>query len=365
MQEELDILGFDPSQLSVFSTNNENASNVNKNLYITRPAESKDKDGVYRSKIKIIYSPQNVKQSIVEVQSYAMQDENGFFSADTSLMIGDKSCPIFTAWKKCHFAEEGSILWKQAAKKEDGGKQLFDKRFARYVTIQVLEDKNHPEYVGRYMFFKLPKSIWEMLEKKQHPSSESGKCPIPVMDFLFGYPIELEVKPGPDDPSNPKRKTREVTYSAEFTEDPEPCKNPDGSSLLDFDEEEVLEKYVKSMKEIWKEKDVEKRKGMIAEVNADPNTAELRKIYKKVIEKLKTFCPDVNEEFKFKPWDDALTKRVQAWIDVVLSGNEPKVSTAAPATVTNGDGSAVTVETSSETAADPFTPNDSDDDLPF
>jgi len=362
MQEELDILGFDPSQLSVFSTNNENTTTVNKNLYVTRPADSKSEDGVYRSKIKIIYSPQNVKQSVVEVQTYTMQDEKGYFTVPTSLMIGDKSCPIFTAWKKCHFADEGSTLWKQAAKKEDGGKQLFDKRFARYVTIQVLEDINQPDLVGRYMFFKVPKSIWDMIEKKTHPSPESKKCPVPVMDFLFGYPIELEVEPGPDDPNNPKRKTREVTYSGEFTEDPEPCTAPDGSSLLDFEEEEVLEKYVKAMKPIWKEKDPEKRKTMIAEVNADPNTAELRKIYKKVIEQIKTFCPDVNEEFKFKPWDDATAKRVQAWIDVVLSGNEPK--TTAPSAVTGSDASAVTVETTTE-PVDPFTPTGGDDDLPF
>ena len=73
-----------------------------------------------------------------------MQDENGYFSADSSLSVNDKTCPIFTAWKKCRYSEEGSVLWKQQAKKDVGGKQLFDKRFARYVTIQVLEDKNHP-----------------------------------------------------------------------------------------------------------------------------------------------------------------------------------------------------------------------------
>jgi len=364
MNEELDILGFDPSQLSVFATNDENTqNNVNKNLYVTRPADSKSEDGVYRSKIKVIYSPQNVKQSIVEVQSYAMQDENGYFIADSSLMIGDKSCPIFTAWKKCHYAEPGSVLWKQAAKKDDGGKALFDKRFSRYVTIQVLEDKNRPELNGRYMIFKLPKSIWEMIEKKTHPAPESGKCPIPVMDFLFGYAIELEVTPGPDDPKNPQRKTREITYSGEFTDDPEPCTNPDGSSLLDFEEEEVLEKYLKAMKPIWKEKDVEKRKQMINAVNADPNTAELRKIYKKVIEQIKTFCPDVNEEYGFKPWSDNLAKRVQKWIDVVLSGNEPKVSTSPAATLNEND-SSVTVETATD-APDPFAPKNDDDDLPF
>lgn len=363
MSEELDILGFDPSQLSVFSTNNNN-SNQNKYLYTTRTDDSKSDDHVYRAKIKVIYSPQNIKNSILEIQSYAMQDENGYFSAVSSLSVGDKSCPIFTAWKKCRYADEGSVLWKQQAKKEDGGKELFNKRFARYVTIQVIEDKNKPELEGQYLIWKLPSSIYDMIEKKQHPAPESGKCPVPVMDFLFGYPIEIEVTPGPNDPQHPERKARETKYTGEFCSDPEPCTNPDKSSLLDFDEEEVLEKYVKAMKNVWKEKNVEEREKLLAAVNADPNTAELRKIYKKVLEQLKEFCPDVNEEFGFKPWDDATAKRVQKWIDVVLSGNEPKVSTAAPAAAeTAGTTSTATVEEVDNDA--PVPGKDDDEDLPF
>lgn len=362
MNDELDILGFDPSQLSVFSTNDQNQSSGNHNLYVARPSESKSEDGVYRATIKIIYCPQNFKSSIVEVQSYAMQDENGYFSAPSSLMIGDKSCPIFTAWKKCRYADEGSVLWKQAAKKDVGGKQLFDKRFARYVTIQVMEDKNHPELEGKYMFWKLPLSIYDMITKKQNPAPESGKSPIPVMDFLFGYAVELEVTPGPDDPHNPQRKTREISYSGEFTEDPVSCTNPDKSPLLNDDEQEVLDDYISAMKRVWKEKNPEERAKKLAAVNDDPNTKELRKIYARVLENIKSFCPDVNEEFGFKPWDDNLRKRVQNWIDIVLSGNEPK--TAAPDVVVNTDApaSTATVEEADDT---PVGHDEDDSDLPF
>ena len=360
MAEDLDILGFDPSQLTVFATN-ENQGSTNHNLYVARPSESKSEDGVYRARIKVIYSPQNLKNSIIEEQSYAMQDENGFFSAQTSLMVNDKTCPIFTAWKKCRYADPGTVLWKQQAKKEEGGKQLFDKRFARYVTIQVLEDKNHPELEGRYMFWKLPKSIWEMIEKKQHPAKESGNIPIPVMDFLFGYAIKLEVHPGPDDKNNPQRKTREISYSGEFTKHPVSCVNPDKSPLLDASEQRVLDKYIDAIEEVWDEEDPEKRNKMLADVNADPNTAELRKIYKSVLEQLKEICPDVNEEFGFKPWDEALTKRVNAWLDIVLSGNEPK--TAAPAAATEeGTTSTATVEEAEDA---PASGGSDDEDLPF
>ena len=360
--EDLDILGFDPSQLSVFAKDDSNHSTVNHNLYVARPSESKSEDGVYRSKIKVIYSPQNFKNSVVEVQSYAMEDENGFFSAPSSLMVGDKSCPIFTAWKKCRYAEQGSMLWKQQAKKEDGGRQLFDKRYARYVTIQVLEDKNHPELEGKYMFWKLPQSIWTMIEKRQNPAAESGNCPVPVMDFLFGYAIKLEVHPGPDDKNNPLRKTREITYSGEFTKHPVSCLNPDKTSLLSSAEQKVLDVYVDAMEDVWDEEDADRRKKMLDNVNADPNTVELRSIYKNVLTKIKEFCPDVNEEFGFKPWDDALTKRVTNWIDVVLSGNVPK--TTAPDSVKN-ENSTVDVEEDNSNEEVVISNKDDDDDLPF
>jgi len=364
MSEDLDILGFDPSQLSVFAQNEENQVQVNKNLYTAKPAESKSEDGVYRSIIKVIYNPHNLKQSIIEQQTYTMQDDKGYFSAPTSLMIGDKNCPIFIAWKKCRYAEEGSLLWKQQAKKEEGGKQLFDKRFARYALIQVIEDKNKPELEGKYMFWKLPKSIWDMIEKKQNPAPESGKCPIPVMDFLFGYAIELEVTPGPDDPTNPSRKTRETSYSGEFTEDPVSCTNPDKSPLLDDDEQEVLEAYIKSMKKVWKEKDAEERANKLAAVNADPNTKALRKIYARVLSELKEFCPNLEEEYAFKPWDENLTKRVQAWIDIVLAGGSP-ASTVAPSEASTTTETPSTPEAKIAAAEEPEESNETEDDLPF
>lgn len=362
--EELDILGFDPSQLSVFSQNDESSSSVNKNLYTARPADSKSEDGIYRSTIKVIYNPHNLKQSVIEQQSYTMQDENGYFSALSSLMIDDKSCPIFTAWKKCRYADEGSVLWKQQAKVDEGGKHLFDKRFARYCLIQVIEDKNKPELEGKYMFWKLPKSIWDMIEKKQNPSSESGKCPIPVMDFLFGYAIELEVTPGPDDPKNPQRKTREISYSGEFSEDPVSCTNPDKSPLLDDDEQDVLDTYIKSMKKVWKEKDSTKRAELLAEVNANPNTKSLRKIYSRVLAEIKEFCPDIESEYAFKPWDDALTKRVQKWIDIVLSGGNPASSLTPPSTSSETEEAPTTAEAKISAAEEPSA-EAGDDDLPF
>ena len=158
--------------------------------------------------------------------------------AVSSLTINDTSCPIFTAWKKCRYAEEGSALWKQQASKEQGGNQIFDKRFTRYVTIQVLEDENKPENVGKYLFWKLPKSIWDIINAKMNPS-DAKKASVPVMDFLFGRAIELEVIPGPGKPGD-ERYTRETKYAGEFSDEVVSCINPDSSPMLNDDEQEIL-----------------------------------------------------------------------------------------------------------------------------
>ena len=145
-------------------------------------------------------------------------------------------------------------MYLQAETKTNGGKGLFDKRFARYVTIQVLEDKNQPELVGKYMFWKVPKSVWEIIDAKMNPAKESGKAPIPVMDFLFGRAIELTVKPGPGAKTDTSY-TRETSYIAELSEDVVSCVNPDGSSLLSYDQQRVLDAYVSEIKGVWRERD--------------------------------------------------------------------------------------------------------------
>lgn len=366
---ENEILGFDPTQLEVFNQEETPKQNFNSNIYKPKPSETKSEDGHYYATIKVIYNPFDLKRSILEQQSYGLQDSEGWFTVVSSLTVNDTSCPIFKAWKKCHFAEAGSDLWKQAASKDDGGNQLFDKRFARYVTIQVISDKNKPELEGKYMFWKMPKSIWDIINSKMNPSKESGKVAIPVMDFLFGRSIDIEVVPGPKDPAHPEREARETKYLGELSEDVVECTNPDGSPLLNDSEQEVLDNYVASMKVVWKTKDPEERAQKLAEVNADPNTKELRQIYSKVLENIKKFCPDLISELSYKEWSPEIKERVQKWIDIVLAGNDPK---------TNTDNNQVlnTVGTSEESTAakqpqsDPFGETstmtaDEGEDLPF
>lgn len=371
MTTENDILGFDPQSLSVFNQDETQKPQGNSLIYKTRPADAKSEDKVYRATIKVVYNPFDPKHSILDQQSYALQDDQGWFTVVSSLTDGDTSCPIFKAWKKCHFADNGSVLWKQAAKEEEGGKQLFDKRFARYCVVQILEDNNQPDLVGSFKLWKLPKSVMDIIMAKMNPSPESKKPAIPVMDFLFGRSIDIEVTPGPGNPGD-ERYARETKYMAELSEDVVSCVNPDGSPLLNDNEQTILNKYVEAMKEVWKEKDPEVRASKKAAVDQDPNTAALGKIYNsKVIPTIKSVCPNLIEELGYKPWSDSIKERVQKWIDIVLAGNDPKSVANAPAaaatvgtenTPTTTSTATVTTaptQTTSEPADDPTS------DLPF
>lgn len=357
---ENDVLGFNPQDLDVFKEKPKASGNPL--VYHTRPAETVSKDGVYRSTIRIVYNPFDLRTSVLEQQSYAMQDAEGFFTAVSKLTNDDRDCPIFKAWKKCHFAQPGTPLYLQAESKDKGGKSLFDKRFARYVLIQVMEDANQPDLVGKMMFFKVPKSIWDVVNRQMNPSSEDKKrTPIPVMDFLFGRAIDIEVNPGPDDPQHPERKTREITYSCEIG-DIMSITNPDGSPILNDEESIVAKKYIDAMDSgVWREKDPEKRAAATATINADPNTGEFRKVYASVLNKIKQFAPNLVKELGYNEWSPELSARVEKWINLVLACQDPAAASAAPAV-------AATVGTSVETpvVSEPSTAGSTDtDDLPF
>ena len=292
---ENDILGFDPQSLSVFNQDETPKTQSNPLVYRTRPSESKSEDGIYRATIKIVYNPFDPKCSILDQQSYALEDENGWFQVVSSLTNNDTSCPIFKAWKQCHYADVNSPLYKMALGKDQGGYAVFDKRFARYVIVQIMEDKNNPELQGKFMIWKLPKSIYDVINSKMNPNKESGKAAIPVMDFLFGRSIDLEVTPGPGKPGD-DRYARETKYMGELSEDYVSCTCPDGSPILNDEQQAILDKYVYAMSKVWKCKDPEERAELLDKVKKDANTIELSKIYNEtVLPQIKQWAPNLVE----------------------------------------------------------------------
>ena len=246
---------------------------------------------------------------------------------------------------------------------------MFQRRQGRYVIIQILEDKNQPELEGSFKIWKLPSSIYDLIKQKQDPTDKK-KYPIPVMDFLFGRAIDIEVHPGPGKPGDVSY-TRQVTYSGELSEDTACCVNPDGSPLLTSDEQEVLDNYVEAISKVWKMKatsdeEVETRKALKAKVDADANTVELRKIYGRVLEQIKEWAPKL-DLVSYHEWTDDVKVRVNKWIDAVLACKNPAEEIITESALAAPEAPAANPEPAS--AADVFaqpagTPSD-DSDLPF
>ena len=165
--------------------------------------------------------------------------------------------------------------------------------------------------------------------------------------------------------------TRQVDYSGELSEDIVSCINPDGSPLLTSDENDVLEAYVESMKKVWKSKDPEERKELLAEVLAEENTAAFRPIYARVLEQIKSWAPTF-DSVNYKAWSADVNARVENWINIVLDGKDPKTTVATntekPAetsTETSANTAETTANATATTATSTATVEEDNSDLPF
>lgn len=344
-----DVMGFNPNDLTIF--NAPEATSTNNLVYRTNPKDSKAEDGHYRSKVRVIYNPNDIKQSIVKQATYAMNDQEGFFMVKSALANGDRNCPIFKAWKKLWFSgDETKKAW---------AKQMFDKSESQWCLVQILEDDNRPETVGQIKVMKLPKAIYVKLEALMNPSPESKKTPVPVMDYIFGRVLEMDVTPGPDDPQHPERKNREIKYDlCSFETDPTPVIKVDGTPFFTDEELELIETYNNARNDLAKAK-TEKKKNEAQQVITD-NQAAVRELYVKVIAYLKENAIDLVKECAYQPWTDEVTARVNRWIDTVLALKDPKSETATVAPTVE--------ETPTEASADEFLGimnEQKDDDLPF
>ena len=334
-----DVMGFNPTDLNVF--NAPEATDFNQNVYKTNPKDSKAEDGHYRSKLRVLYNPFDIKQSIVKQITYAMNDAEGFFMVKSKLANGDRECPIFKSWKKLWFSG--------VEEKKEWARKMYDKSESQWCLVQILEDDNRPELVGQIKAMKLPKAIFVKLEALMNPAPETKKMPVPVMDYIFGRVLEMDVTPGPDDPQHPERKQREIKYDlCAFESDPTPIINVDGTPFFTDDELELIDTYNTARVDLAKAKS-DKKKQEAQQVLVD-NQAAIRELYGKVIEYLKANAIDLVKECAYQPWDETTEKRVQNWIDIVATMNDPKAVTATDAAVDTTTEADVPVEA----AADAF-----------
>lgn len=312
-----ELMNFNPQDLSVFQEKPK--AEFDKNIYKTNPVKfSKSEDGHYRSKVRVVYNPFDIKQSVVHVVKYAMSDVDGFFMAPSKLSNGDKTCPIFTAWKKCWFSKE-----KPEDERKAFCKEVFNQTDENYVLVQVLEDENQPELVGKFLAMKLPKDVKTVMDAKMNPSTESKKKPVAIMDYLFGKPLEIDVTPGPDDPKQPQRKQREISYSlCAFADDSEPIIKVDGTPLFTEEELQTIEDYSEAKAKYEKAKTEADKKKKLEEAQA--LVPQVKLLYNKALDYMKENALDIVEECGYKEWNETLSARVSRYLEAAVKFIDPK-----------------------------------------
>ena len=361
-----DMMGYDPKNLSVFDEP-VNTSNDNANVYKTRPRDTKSEDGIYRSKIRVLYNPFDIRNSIVKSVTYNIHDADGFQLVPSALSINDKNCPIFKAFSSMWWSNDRQEKKREFIKNE----RVFDKSESNYSLIQILEDDNQPELVGKYMFYKIPRAVMDKMNSKMAPSVESKRVPIPMMDYLRGRALDLEVQPGPDDPINPSRKTREISYDlSEFNMEDGICPviKVDGTPLFTDEEIESIQTYDKFVMAALKKQNVTEREGALAKLSAHEVTTQMRELMKKAIDYIKENSLNVSEELSFKPWDDATTQRVARYLALVNDLQLPWRTSSADVTAAAANSFVHAPNTGG--GKDPLFDSfpgveDGDDDLPF
>ena len=357
-----EMMGFNPSDMGAFQ---DKSPKSDPNIYKTNPKNSKTDDGEYHSKIRVLLNPLSPKDSIVSRSEYWLESMDGSRGVVSSLSIGDKQCPIFKAWKVGHFNEEKKAFYDS----------LFNKNESQWVLVQILEDDNQPELVGQFRMMKLAKDIYEKLSAKMNPSSASGKTPYPVMDYVIGLTLEMDVKPGPDDPAHPERKQREISYSVCDFGEYAPIIKTDGTQLFSEDELELIDSYVTAANDSQNGK-TQKKKDEAAKKLAEIKP-QIRPLYEKAInyvrENLKKVDGselDLVKERGFQAWDENTRTFVERWIEMVHAGVNPKTTTYDAFLKQSSNTQVVNEVIPNTTTAAPV-PNqptnqtEEDDDLPF
>ena len=332
-----EIMNFNPQDLSVFQSNDDKPQ-YDQNIYKTNPVAKDIKvaseDGHYRSTVRVIYNPFDVKRSIVDQTTYYLTDSQGSLLVRSALADGDKNCPIFKAWKKLWFSGDEA--------KKDFAKQMFDRSESRWVLVQIMEDANRPNLVGKFMVWKLPTVVFEKMQAKMNPSPESKKNPVALMDYLLGPALEIDVTPGPDDPKNPSRKQREISYSlCDFGTDPMPITKVDGTPLFTDTELETIDAYATAKSNMEKAKSDAKKEA--ARKEAMDLVPAMKEIYSKALGYLKENAVNLVQECAYHPYSEDVAKRIQNWCDIVAQGLDPKIATV------NESATQVVVEAAGET----------------
>lgn len=159
-------------------------------FYNVNPKKSKN-GKVYNSVIKFVPYFPNIKQSILSKWNAYMVDE----STGKKMYV---DCPSTinqdSILKEMYFALKNS---DNAA--DQKLKDIFSRKKAYFSLIQILEDENHPELVGKFKILKYGQKIYEKIQKLTNPTGNKKRQN--PFDPFEGRPFEFDVKMVSDFPN--------------------------------------------------------------------------------------------------------------------------------------------------------------------
>jgi hypothetical protein len=139
------------------------------------------------------------------------------------------------------------------------------------------------------------------------------------MNYLFGPALELDVTPGPDDPSAPERKQREIKYTlCAFESDPTPILSVTGEDFFTEDERDMITDYAAAKMVLTDTKATAKKKDE-AMAKCKELVEPLKTLMQKAMDYVKENAINIVDEFGYHEPNDELRTRAEKWIDIVVN----------------------------------------------
>jgi hypothetical protein len=145
------------------------------------PNPDKGKDGVYEALIRFVPNPRNPKLSIVKKFGYWLEDANGNGAFYDSPSTVNEFCPIQDLFFKLRKSE--SAIDKKNSEK-------LRRKEVYYSIVQIVEDSNFPQNVGKYKVFRYGYKIKIKIDAELKPKYDE---PCQPFDLFTGKDFQLVV----------------------------------------------------------------------------------------------------------------------------------------------------------------------------
>ena len=148
------------------------------------PVPKKGINGVYKATIRFVPFIKDKSKSLITKYCSYLEDpvSKESMTVDSYRSIGKSDmCPIKQTFFKCYYSEDASIKQHE---------EMFKQRENHWGLIQVLEDVQSPESVGRLLYWKFGYKIKQKFDQEANPSKGKRRDPFDIFD---GRPMQIEV----------------------------------------------------------------------------------------------------------------------------------------------------------------------------